>query len=70
MPAVDVPSRNSAIVSLVPRPKRRWISMNSTEPNGRAMNATEKIANDQSVPSSGASNGKNSAGNTSTEAMP
>ena len=70
MPAVDVPSRNSAIVSLVPRSKRRCSIMNKTVPSGRAMKANEKITNEYRVPFSGVANGKNTAGNTSTDAMP
>ena len=62
MPAVEVPSTNSASVSLVPRPHRRWISMNTTVPIGRAMNASEKTANESSVPSRRDSNGKNMNG--------
>ena len=70
MPTVEVPSTNSASVSLVPRPHRRWISMNTTVPIGRAMNANEKTTNESSVPSRRDSNGKNMKGNTSTDAMP
>ncbi len=70
MPTVEVPSANSASVSLVPRPQRRWISMNTTVPIGRAMNANEKTKNESSVPSRRDSNGKKMKGNTSTEAMP
>ncbi|MNT30796.1 hypothetical protein D3C72_1666070 [compost metagenome] len=65
-----MPSRNSAIVSLVSRPKRRWIAIEITVPKGRAMKANEKITKAQSTPSRRCSNGKNTAGNTSTEAMP
>ena len=70
MPAVAVPSRNRATVSLTPRPQRAWIDMNSTVPIGRATNASEKIANDHSVPCSRSMNGKNTAGNTSADAIP
>ena len=70
MPAVEIPSRNSASVSFVSRPKRRWIDMNATEPMGRAMNAKENRMNAYKVPSNGAAKGKNTEGNTSTEAMP
>ena len=70
MPTVEVPSTNSASVSLVPRPHRRWISMNTIDPIGRAMNANEKMVNEYSVPSRRDSNGKNMKGNTSTDAMP
>ncbi len=70
MPAVDVPSTNSAIVNLAARPQRRWIAIDTIVPIGRAMNASAKIANAYSVPSSFASYGKNTDGNTSTDAMP
>ncbi len=70
MPAVELPSKNSAMVSLVARPQRRWIAIDSTVPIGRAMNASEKIAKAQSVPSRRPMSGKNTAGKTSTEAMP
>ena len=69
MPAVAQPSRNSAIVSLAPRPKRMSIWVNSNVPNGRAMNASEKTANDQSTPSSGSAKGNITFGKTSTEAI-
>jgi len=45
MPAVEKPSRNSAIVSLVSRPRRRWMRMNKTVPMGRAMKAKENMVN-------------------------
>ena len=70
MPTVAVPSRNSAMVSLVPRPQRRWIAIDTAVPMGRAMNANEKMTKAHSVPSSCGSNGKNTRGNTSTQAMP
>ena len=70
MPAVQVPSRNRATVSLVLRSQRRWIHMKATVPIGRATNARAKIANDHKVPSSLPRNGKKIDGNTSTEAMP
>jgi hypothetical protein len=41
-----------------------------TVPNGRAMKANEKIRNEYRTPSRCCSNGKKTAGNTSTEAMP
>ncbi len=44
--------------------------MKTMDPIGLAMNANEKIANEYSVPLRRDSNGKNIAGNTSTEAMP
>ncbi len=46
MPTVAVPSRNSAAVSLMPRPQRRWMRMNSAVPNGRATKASAKIENE------------------------
>ena len=58
MPAVEVPSRNSATVSLAPRPKRRWIAMNITVPTGRAMKASEKITKEYSVPFSAVREGE------------
>ena len=39
MPAVAVPSRNSAAVSLMPRPHWRWIHMKRAVPKGRATKA-------------------------------
>ena len=70
MPAVEVPSRNSAAVSLMPRPKRRWMRMNTIVPTGRAMKANEKTTNEYSVAFRRDSKGKKTAGNTSTDAMP
>ncbi len=70
MPAVLVPSRNSAAVSLVPRLQRDWIHRNSTVPSGRAMNASANTANEYRVACSGSAKGKNTFGNTSAEAMP
>ena len=70
MPAVAVPSRNSALVSLTPRPQRDWIFMKSTVPNGRAMNASANTANAASVPSRRSRNGKKIDGKISAEAMP
>ena len=70
MPAVEMPSRNSAIVSLASRPKRRWTAMEMTVPKGRAMKAKEKITKAKSVPSRRFSKGKNTAGKTRTEAIP
>jgi|GEM_PF-5758416 len=70
MPQVAVPSRNRAAVSLAPRPQRRCTAIDSAVPNGRAMKANEKITNAHSMPSSSLSNGKNTLGNTSTQAMP
>lgn len=43
---VEVPSRNSAIVSLTPRPWARSIAMKMIEPNGRATNASAKMPNE------------------------
>ena len=43
--------------------------MKTTVPIGRAMNASAKTANEISVASRGVVNGKNTRGNTSTEAM-
>ena len=68
MATVEVPSRNSATVSLMPRPKGRWIAMKIV-PSGRATNASENIANEYSVPSSRSANGKKTLGKTTTEAM-
>ena len=45
------------------------MAMKTSEPKGRAMKASEKIAKDHSVPVSASTKGKNSTGNTSTEAM-
>ena len=42
--AVEEPSSSSAIVIFTPRPCSRPIHMKSTEPKGRAMKASEKIA--------------------------
>ncbi len=70
MPAVAVPSRNNAAVSLMLRPQRCWIAMNKAVPSGRAMNAKEKIVKESSSPSSCLTNGKNTLGKISTEAMP
>ncbi|MNT30824.1 hypothetical protein D3C72_1666360 [compost metagenome] len=58
MPTVAVPSRNSDAVSLMPRPQRRWMRMNSAVPNGRPMNAKEKIVKLYSSPASSLANGK------------
>ena len=69
MPTVAVPSRNSAAVS-GGAPQRRWMAMDSAVPMGRAMKAKLKMTKDQSVPSSAGSNGKNTRGKTSTQAMP
>ena len=44
--------------------------MDSAVPMGRAMKAKLKMTKDQSVPSSAGSNGKNTRGKTSTQAMP
>ncbi len=44
--------------------------MKAIEPMGRAMKAKAKITKAYNVPSRPRSNGKNTAGNTSTEAMP
>ena len=41
---VEPPSRNSAMVSLTPRPYARSIAMKMTVPNGRATKASAKIA--------------------------
>jgi hypothetical protein len=70
MPAVEVPSRNSEAVSLVPRPKRRWSAMKAMVPIGRAMKANEKTTKERRMPSSALAKGKNTDGNTSTEAIP
>ena len=70
MPAVEMPSRKSAIVSLASRPKRCCRRMKTMVPIGRAMNANENTTKASSVPSSPFSNGKNTDGNTSAEAMP
>ena len=70
MPAVAVPSRNRLMVSLTPRPQRACRAMNSMVPSGRATNASANSANDHSVPCRRSMNGKNTAGNTSAEAMP
>jgi len=58
------------MVNLVARPQRRCTCIEITVPMGRAMNANEKMTKAYSVPSSRCSKGKNSAGKTSTEAMP
>src|SRR5690606_12194001 len=70
MPAVAVPSMNSASVNFGPRPQRRCTAMKMAVPNGRQMNANEKITNDHSVPYSGVSKGKKICGKTATQAMP
>ncbi len=44
--------------------------MNSTDPIGRAMNASANTANDSSIPVSRSYSGNISCGKTSTEAMP
>ena len=41
---VEKPSRNSAMVSLTPRPCRRSTAVKMTEPIGRATKASEKMA--------------------------
>ena len=46
MATVAVPSKNSAIVSLTPRPATRSMAVKMTVPKGRAMKASEKIANE------------------------
>jgi len=43
---VDVPSRNSDIVSLTLRPYARSTAMKMIEPIGRAMNASANTANE------------------------
>src|SRR3546814_530419 len=70
MLTVVVPSKNRATVNLVPRPQRRCTAMKMAVPNGRQMNAKEKIANDHSVPYNSGSNGKKTCGKTATQAMP
>ena len=70
MPAVAVPSRNKAAVSLTLRPQWRWMVMNSAVPKGRAMKAKEKMVKAYSKPSRRPAKGKNTDGNTRTEAIP
>ena len=70
MQQVDRPSRNSAPVSRVLRPKRRWIMSPPSVPSGRTKKASANSANARNVPSSGPEFGKNTVGNTSAEAMP
>ena len=70
MPAVDDPRMNRATVSLVPRPKRRWMLMPKSVPSGRTMNAKENSPKARSVPSSRSTKGKNTHGKTSAEAIP
>ena len=41
---VEKPSRNSAMVSLTPRPCRRSTAVKMTEPIGRATKASENMA--------------------------
>ena len=69
MPTVELPSRNSAIVSFTLRLKWRWMAMKTSVPIGRAMKASAEMAKEYRVPSSRSANGKNTAGKTSTEAM-
>ena len=66
---VEVPSRNSAVVSLAPRPNFWSMAMNRAVPSGRARKARAKTAKDSSVPPTGPAKGKISCGNTTTEAM-
>ena len=70
MLTVQLPSRNSAIVSLKASPQRRWMAMDKAVPKGRAMKAREKMAKAISVPSSRDRKGNSSDGNTRTQAMP
>src|SRR3546814_19853201 len=70
MLTVVVPSKNRATVNLVPRPQRRCTAMKMAVPNGRQMNAKEKIANDHNVPYSSGSKGKKTCGKTATQAKP
>ena len=64
MAAVDPPSRTSAIVNFTPRPWRRSMAMNITEPSGRATKASAKTPKESSVPVT-----RSTCGNTSTEAI-
>src|SRR3954454_19374768 len=65
----EKPSRNKAIVSFTPRPCRRSTAMKMTEPIGRAMKASEKTAKEYRVAVRGSAKGKNTLGNTTTEAI-
>ena len=69
MATVEVPSRKRAMVNLAPRPWTRSIAMKTTEPTGRATKASEKMANEYSVPVKGSASGNTSRGNTNTDAM-
>lgn len=51
MPTVHTPSKNRAMVSLVPRPQRRWMAMEMAVPTGRTTKATASSAKAASVPS-------------------
>ena len=70
MPAVATPIRNSATVSFISRPKRFCKAMNAMVPNGRATKARAKMLNAYNSPSRRDTKGKNTEGNTSTDAIP
>src|SRR6187455_385863 len=70
MPTVELPSRNRETVSLAPRPKRRCSAIPARVPIGRTTKASASRAKAYRMPSRRAAKGKNTAGNTSTEAMP
>ncbi len=46
MATVELPSRNSVMVSFTPRPYARSIAMKMTVPIGRATKASAKMANE------------------------
>jgi hypothetical protein len=69
MPTVDRPIVNSAATSVVLRPTRSPKCPKSAEPIGRAKNAMEKVASDESVADAGSEAGKKSRGKTSTAAV-
>ena len=70
MPTVQTPSMNSAMVSLVPRPQRRWMAMEMAVPTGRTTKATASSAKAISVPSRRDRKGNRKDGKTRTQAIP
>ena len=61
---------SSAVTSVALRPIRSPKCPNSSEPTGRAKNASARVASDSSVEVVGSPFGKNSFGKTSTAATP
>jgi hypothetical protein len=70
MPTVELPSTNSASVSLVPRPHRRW-NLHEHDGADRPGDEREREHDKREQRSVEAGfDGKNMKGNTSTDAMP